>query len=776
MQRTVPFSDVVEALGALDTAPLEKSEHWEFYKVRYQTPAGSLVANYLSLAYDCPLQEASQKNLNRWRDLAGPTSSYTAIITANSPLGADVAKITKLFRARSTTTSRDLLYQNVLSVFMPRLGLSNPGEYFIEPDIALVGGQTRPALPYIVSDLLAARSFGPDQVCADVLVAPAGLGKTTLARAIASGISNSRQQRAIPVLVESAQWQNLINLTLPNILNAAILQLIPEAVGLTNQKLFQLLVRERLLIPIFDGFDELCLHPNSHYNPTTLITELLELVGDTGARIFITTRETFWETYGIGNAGGKIRRINLQGFSNDQRMRFFKKRLKSTEERDIANRVAREVGERIYENEVGRKELQAERASGVPLLLELVALYVDGNPSATFAPASRDPLGPLLERMCERENVRQQLNISAESQMQIFEELFRDSSDDISRSDLAFYVQYTEPDVTKDILLRFESHAFFSPGNDVRARFESLKVYFIARWLANRLENAIEKASTESSITELLEKSASGDTDVFDFLVDRFLSMERTTARAAITHALQMTRPRPRSDGAISALFHLAQRLAHRGDNTKIGRTSQLFEFLGIANPVGHISIFGQISSLDLSGIKFTNSFFKDSEFYNCTFSDSTVFETCRFEGELAFVNCKLAGSVSLINCELSENAEREWDRQAGRASKSIISEKSAREALRDILRRFIGPFGFSTIKDADKNSGVIKRNPCGETAWEELLKAKIIDRHPISGVPGGGLHVLETAEVRHEVRSFLDNAALGPRLQRIIESILKHG
>jgi hypothetical protein len=371
MQRTnVPFGDIVAALGALDTAPLEKSEHWEFYKVRYQTPAGFLVANYLSLAYGCPLQEASQKNLNRWRDLAGPTSTYTAIITANSPLGADLDKTTKHFRARTTTTSRDLLYQNVLSVFMPRLGSVSPGQYFIEPDISLPSRETRPALSYIVADLLANKDASSDQVCADVLVAPAGLGKTTLARAVANGISTSKQ-RAIPVLVESAQWQNLINLTLPNILNAAILHLIPEAVGLTNQKLFQLLVREQLLVPIFDGFDELCLHPNSHYNPTMLITELLELVGDTGARIFITTRETFWETYGIGDADGKIKRINLQGFSNEQRRRFFSKRLKSPEERDIANRVAREVGERVYEGDLIRKELQADRASGVPLFCSL---------------------------------------------------------------------------------------------------------------------------------------------------------------------------------------------------------------------------------------------------------------------------------------------------------------------------------------------------------------------------------------------------------------------
>jgi hypothetical protein len=773
MQRAnVPFGSVVEALGAVDTTPLERNENWEFYKVRYQTPAGFVVANYLSLAYGCPLQEASQKNLNRWRDLTGATSSYTAIVTANSPLAIDLAKTTKQFRARSTITSRELLYENVLSPFVPRLARVNPGQYFIEPDILLQSGETRPALSYIVADLLAGRNESSDQ-CADVLVAPAGLGKTTLARAVASSVFSSKR-RAIPILVESAQWQNLINLTLPNILNAAILQLIPEAMALTNPKLFQLLVREQLLIPIFDGFDELCLHRHSSYNPTTLITELLELVGDTGARIFITTRETFWETYGIGDADGKIKRINLQGFSNEQRRQFFTKRLKLPEERDIANRVAREVGERIYESDLSRRAFQAERASGVPLLLELVALYVDGNPSATFAPASRDPLGPLLESMCERENVRQQLNISALRQMQIFEELFRDSPEHISRSDLAFYVQYAVPDVTKDVLLRFESHAFFSPGNDVKARFESLKVYFIARWLANRLEEAIDNPASAKSITDLLEKSASGDTDVFDFLVDRFFAIERPTARAAITHAVQMARPRARSDGAVSALFHLAQRLAHRVESTKIGRTSALFDYLGVSQSVNEFSIFGQISGLDLTNVEFVKCNFKDLEFHNCTFDRSSGFSECRFDGELAFVNCTLAGAASLSGCEFSEVAEREWDKQAGRASRSIVTERIAKDALREVLRRLIGPFGFSTIKDIDKSSGTLKRNPCGETTWEELIRAKIVDRHPISGVPSGGLHVSEDAEVRHEVRSFIDNAALGPRLQRVIDSVLR--
>jgi hypothetical protein len=159
------------------------------------------------------------------------------------------------------------------------------------------------------------------------------------------------------------------------------------------------------------------------------------LVGDTGARILITVRQTFWEKYGGDVPSDRIERIALRGFSNDQRQRFFDKRLGDPSERQVANRLAKRLG-RFYEKSLPEEPLQADRASGVPLLLELVALYVEGNPDATFAPASQDPFGPLLEAMCEREQVRQELPITVEKQMSIFEDLFRDFPADITRDEL----------------------------------------------------------------------------------------------------------------------------------------------------------------------------------------------------------------------------------------------------------------------------------------------------------------------------------------------------
>lgn len=767
----IPFGSVLEALGAIDTAPSEESEYWDFFHTRYSTPAGFKAANYLSLSHDCPISEASSFNIARWKALSG-NAGYSVIATKRSRHALDLKRTAFTFKAKDATTARDLLFENVVSSFMPREH-GEQGQYFIEPDITLPNGSTFPAITYLVQELLGhGNTDTTSESYADILVAPAGQGKTTVAREIARRILDSKS-RSIPILVESAQWQNLLNLSLPNVLNAALLQSIPDAVRLTNTKLFQLLVREQLLVPIFDGFDELCLHPHTSYTPTALLGDLLHLVGDTGAKILVTTRETFWETYGAKGLPRRIERLDLRGFSNDQRKRFFVKRLPRADERDTAFRLTREVGERLYEGIVNRSESQSERLSGVPLLLELVALYVEGNPDATFAPTTQDPLGPLLVGVCERENVRQQLQIGADKQMRIFEELFRDYSDDILRTDLAMYVQEFAPGTTQDALARFESHAFFSPGQDVRPRFESLRVYFVARWLANRLEQAIQEPDAVKQASPYLEKNASGNTDVFDFLVQRFAAMEISKAEAAIGHARKMLLAQPRAEGAISALFHLAQRLAFVQQSKK-ERTQHLFRSLAVSSPIHKLAVFGKLSGLDLCGVEFDECVFRDAQFHNCVFDGSTAFLHTRFEGTIAFENCQGAGLVALVDCSLSDAAEQAWNREAGRASKRLITERVARDALRDILRKFLGQFGFSSIKDGDRKTGPISRNPSREIAWDQLFKEQVIERHHISGVTGGGINISSKPEIRHEVRNFLDNAALGPHLSRVVAAILQ--
>jgi len=184
--------------------------------------------------------------------------------------------------------------------------------------------------------------------------------------------------------------------------------------------------------------------------------------------------------------------------------------------------------------------------------------------------------------------------------------------------------------------------------------------------------------------------------------------------------------------------------------------------------------VHGQIAGFDLAGIIFENCVFRDVEFRNCVLSEATQFVRSRFEGTLSFENCESAGGAHLVDCSFSVAAERAWDAEAGRASRKAVTQSVAEDALREVLRKFVGPFGFSPIKEVDRNSGAILRHPCRDLVWEELHRAGIVERHRISGVTGGGMNISEDRDTRHEVRNFLDNAALGPRLAKVLARVLK--
>jgi hypothetical protein len=199
-------------------------------------------------------------------------------------------------------------------------------------------------------------------------------------------------------------------------------------------------------------------------------------------------------------------------------------------------------------------------------------------------------------------------------------------------------------------------------------------------------------------------------------------------------------------------------------------------KILGVQSPISQLAVQGQIGGLDFAGLQLKNSTFRNVVFHNCAFDDDTRFVECRFEGSLGFERCKNAGLVRLENCKLSDEAQEAFDIQAGKTAKRVITSAVAKEALREILRKFIGPFGYSTIKDSDKNSGPVLKSPCREVAWDELFRANIIERHRISGVRAGGINVSDNPEVKHEVRNFLDNAALGTKLQKVVDEIVRRG
>lgn len=132
------FYNLLEILGGIDLELRQETKNWNYYAVKFRTPAGELKANYLYLASDCPLSEASPRHLSTWTS-NGP---YTVVVTTKSRLAQNLERTADTFGARSATTPRRMLIDNVLQSVNAPLRVADEFQYFIEPEISYVDTNT----------------------------------------------------------------------------------------------------------------------------------------------------------------------------------------------------------------------------------------------------------------------------------------------------------------------------------------------------------------------------------------------------------------------------------------------------------------------------------------------------------------------------------------------------------------------------------------------------------------------------------------------------------
>ena len=147
--------------------------------------------------------------------------------------------------------------------------------YFIEPDI-----QTKDeTVPKAVSGLIAwfdGNQRGSGSL--GVVRADGGTGKTTLARRLAAEVRTLRP-KVVPLLIEADQWRHQLQaeFRIPNVWDIALTRCLSAPSGLlSNETAFRVLVREGLIWVIFDGFDELCLHPQFSTSPPDVIQSFID--------------------------------------------------------------------------------------------------------------------------------------------------------------------------------------------------------------------------------------------------------------------------------------------------------------------------------------------------------------------------------------------------------------------------------------------------------------------------------------------------------------------
>lgn len=710
---------------------------------------------------------------------------YEVVVTPRSDLAKNLEATKKAFKGNSVKTTKQLLIDS----FIKGLDWKPLGEeeYFIDPSIQLSSGDVASvgAKSFLTKWFLDTGKPANTPPMA-VLTANGGVGKTTLSRILCSEL-RKEDPSVIPLLIESDQWRGLLqgSFTLDAVWDMALTRRFENATRLlANKTALQVLLREGLFVVVFDGFDELCINPASPYSAKDLITELRDLLTpeDTTceARVLLTTRETYWSTIVDQIDLTQLSVFKLKEFDNDQKKKYFDSRLKIQEKRDLALRISKQISGAVYDGLQVEQQNQ-NRLSGVPFILDLIARDVEEDDDVN--PYIADSLGTLLEGICRRENRRQTLGLDPSVQINIFEEIFREHPDGFTLEDLNLYLQViglvTDPSVVK----RFTNHVLLIQGenNKYSPRYEVLRVYFLARFLAHGLIESISNKSTQrNKIAKELAKHSTGKTQLMDWLVEQLNSQNENQLRFAFSHALEITRDKENIEVrklSEMAICHLACRFIE--ENDKNLRADKLLNLLSGSTNTEIISfretIFsGVLRAFDFRDLEFISCTFIDVEFKNCIFDSKSVFTSCTFEGSLDFHNCSGEKNITVSkDTSMTREAEYALSEICNSGSRRELRASFAEDVLIRALRRFRSDYGFKDIQYRHRKSGFKPGNPYNDRIWELLETFKILERHRISNVDEGGLHIAEDKDLRRDIVSLLDNGVIGSTLRDAVENLI---
>lgn len=779
------FKEILLTLGATSAECIGESIYWDFWRAEFSTPVQSVTGFYLYLKSSCPKSEATPLNLQNWRHSAS-NQDYEIIVTPRSDLAKNLVVTKSTFRGKNARTSKQLLLDNFLKGLQWKPLEENT--YFVDPSIEEIASNEihSGAKSFLTKWFLEHEHKNPPLA---VLTANGGVGKTTLSRILCSEMQR-RDESVIPILIESDQWRSLLqgSFTLDSVWDMALTRRFESAARLVaNKTALQVLIREGIFVVVFDGFDELCINPASPYSPKALISELYELLTPEDvsceAKVLLTTRATYWSSIVEEIDLSKISVFRLREFDNEQKKIYFNNRLKTPAERDSAFRISKDINGGLYEG-LQIEHQNQDRLSGVPFILDLIASYVEENENADINPYAPDQLGTLLENICRRENLRQNLEIEPSKQLDIFEEIFRDHPEGINADDLRLFLEIIGGVTDTGVLRRFTNHVLLSAnaGDVYGPRYEVLRVYFLARFLANGLNQVTTQSGARKKIAEELSRHSSGKTQLIDWLVDQLRHQDPNQLKLAFKHAVEISRDKDNAEvrrASEMAICHLVCRFIPETDDKQV-RVKKLGDLLGADIRTEDLFFTGSVFSGVLRAFDFSNTHFErctfiDVEFKNCLFSEKSKFVTCSFDGNLEFHNCSGEKDLDLTkDTRMSKEAEYNLNQIRNATSRRELRVSFAEDALNRSLRKFrSGDYGFKVIQYRHRRSGFKPGNPYNERIWEVLESLEIVEPHRISNVDGGGLHIKDDKELRHDVATFLDNGVIRGMLKNVIEEVV---
>jgi len=677
--------------------------------------------NFIYLNADCTLEQIasiskSLSSTSKVYVLLAPSHKLTEQ-SVRSAFGTKIADVLEVEDAIWKSLSS--LFENYLRVLLERI----PDEPFF-----VAARKEQHSTAELDKELVAYLS-GQGDISPGVLAvvsAPAGVGKTTVARRasrmLARSVSNAR---AIPIFVEASHWRKFnleANMELWDIIRNSI-DHFGGPVGI-SEDLFEHGLRQGYFVFVFDGFDELCGPKHSQFSAIDVLRTLAQLAKQSDARILITTRTLFWqnEIEKIG-APENTEVLVLAPFNKAQAHGYLTERFKT----DLRKRSQAQTlyGNLVQGSDLPENEDGAARSkfANLPLVVGMLADYVDQG-GVDFQ-SHGHLIEDLLVQLCLRDKARQDLLANAREQLKCFEEIAVgwhvavNPEFDQTTLELAGFPKEDVGDI--------KHHALVAPGRT--PGFYAFRWDFLAPFLrALFLKRAILSPETglDEQARKIMRSEANGKGFVFEHLCG--LLDSRELANVGRTYISV-----PVIDGeARSFLVHIILALidddksSYRNDEE---RTKAFFSILDEQSPrsIEYLTLIGQIERIDFRGITFKSCTFRDTSFVNCDVSENTIFDSCTFSGMLELNPPDNWGAVQILsNCIVRSPASLTLDS----ASSAKLTDMD--DLLMDAMRLGLSKFWHNgsprdMLKRDDWRKGLLGKTKYNEPLLESLKKSRVV-------------------------------------------------
>jgi len=603
------------------------------------------------------------------------------------------------------------------------------------------------------------------------------VGKTTLAKHLYYSLNSKiAETHRIPIIITSEQWHRFALNTTLSLWDIWREALINANISDHRENLFEVCTKSGTLIPIFDGFDELCSLWSHQFYPLDVIKTLFNLIKDEDGKILLTSRDVFWEENIPSELNSQIEIFELRPFNKQQLTKYLEMRFPNDfEARKRARNLVAEY-EKIAYSPMDKYPPSDLRLGNVPVVIELLSSCAEDSANS-IVDLKRDPIYEILKMLCKRERNRHKIITNEETQINIFRDIAVEYEHSFRDTDLEFWAQCNSEEFNSlDKLKVLHSHPFlYRPDkskNNFIFRYDFLPIYLRALYAAEYLFDLTKYTELNKKI---FSKYPHGAQIFYDYLEDiltrKFENVDDLWQKIKEFIINTSRNSQYWLDSISTICFYIVIKLITRfnASLSKKERTQYILKCFN-SDSFKKMKFTGIIKSLDFRNMKFEDTIFTEIIFDKCDFDGNTTFNNCKFLGKIIFHNCEGVRKLQIPpNCYMDEEAR---DALYSVVDSVKIINSQIEKWIRDFLKKFRSGIYFKSVSAEELFREIIFQKIEKNKFLKYFEQFEIIISEHSAGGDINRYSVCKNA--RAEVSSFLENGIIAGRIKKVLTEMKK--